>query len=214
MSLDLVGCAALPGASPAYPERLRPSGGGDPVPLAAYGATGLLRLPLLAVFSSIELPGEAALAPYDLARALREAGTPVIGGFQSPPERDCLDFLLRGTQPLVICPARSIEGMRAPAGWRQPLEEGRLLVLSEAPPTRRRASASAAQSRNRLVADLAHRILVIHATPGGRLSRLAQEALRAGKRLMCLDIPPNHDLLVLGAHPVDPGRMSCPEVVG
>jgi predicted AAA+ superfamily ATPase len=41
------------------------------------------------------------------ALALREAGIPVIGGFHAPMEKECLDLLLRGTQPVVICPARS-----------------------------------------------------------------------------------------------------------
>ena len=33
---------------------------------------------------------------YDLARALRDAGVPVAGGFDARVKRDCLDLLLRG----------------------------------------------------------------------------------------------------------------------
>jgi hypothetical protein len=54
---------------------------------------------------------------------LRGAGIPIIGGFHSPMEKECLDLLLRGQQPIVICPARSIQGMRIcgfpqPGDWR------------------------------------------------------------------------------------------------
>jgi predicted Rossmann fold nucleotide-binding protein DprA/Smf involved in DNA uptake len=213
MNATLAGCVTLSPGSRSYPARLSCP---DPVnlpALVACGPLGLLGLPLLAVFSSVELPGEATLAPYDLARAVREAGTPVISGFQSPPERDCLDYLLRGDQPVVVCPARSIERMRVPGPWERAIAAGRMLLLSECSPGCRRASASTAHARNRLVADLADRILVIHATPGGRLSRLAHEALRAGKRVMCLDLRANEELLVLGALPVDPTRLSSPEIL-
>ena len=70
------------------------------------------------------------LQTYDLAQNLKEASEPVIGGFHSPIERECLTILMRGTQPIIICPARSIVGMRVRAEYKQPLEEGRLLILS------------------------------------------------------------------------------------
>lgn len=44
--------------------------------------------------------------------------------------QECLDFLLRGKQPIVICPARRVVRMRTPLIWRAALEAGRLLVLS------------------------------------------------------------------------------------
>jgi len=33
----------------------------------------------------------------------------VISGFHTPAEKECLRILLRGAQPIIICPARSIE---------------------------------------------------------------------------------------------------------
>lgn len=44
---------------------------------------------------------------YDLAAAPRDAGIPVISGFHTSVEKDCLDFLLKGRQPVVVVPARS-----------------------------------------------------------------------------------------------------------
>ena len=61
---------------------------------------------------------------YDLSRAMRDAGVPVIGGFQSPMEKECLRILLRGDQPVVVCPARGIENMRIPREWREAAGRG------------------------------------------------------------------------------------------
>src|SRR5207244_7197156 len=82
--------------------------------LWAIGKLQILEQPLLGFFCSTKCPGEVILQTYDLARALREAGIPMIGGFHTPMEKECLALLLRGTQPMVICPARSIAQMRLP----------------------------------------------------------------------------------------------------
>jgi hypothetical protein len=42
--------------------------------------------------------------------------------------------------------------------------------------------------------------------PGGRLHRLAAEALAWKKRVLCPDLPTNRDLVVMGVEPVDPAR--------
>ncbi len=69
------------------------------------GNLHLLEEPLTAFFCSARCAGDLILKTYDLARSMRDAGVAVIGGFQIPMERECLRLLLRGTQPVVICPA-------------------------------------------------------------------------------------------------------------
>jgi hypothetical protein len=66
------------------------------------GDVKILNTPLLGLLCSIRCPGRVIVQTYDLARALRDAGVPVIGGFHSPMEKECLDFLLRGKQPVVV----------------------------------------------------------------------------------------------------------------
>lgn len=194
------GAAARVGVGDAdYPPSLRALADGAPASLAVMGDAGLLRLPLVALFCSARLHPSCALASLDLARALRDAGVPVVGGFQSPTERACLDFLLRGRQPLVVCPARGLGGMRVPARWRAAREEGRLLLVSGFPDRVRRPTSALSEARNRLAMALSRSAVVIHATPGGRLARLAAEALKAGRRVYCLDLPENEDLRVAGA---------------
>ena len=67
---------------------------------------------------------------------------------------------------VIVCPARSIEGMHVPALWRRPLAEGRLLVLSPFAKKDRRVSAVTVPTRNPFVASLAGQILVAHAHAG------------------------------------------------
>ena len=86
---------------------------------AKFNSKGNLRLldqPLTAFFCSARCPWDLILKTYDLASAMREAGVPVIGGFQTPMEKECLRLLLRGSQPVVICPARSIVSGGAKVG--------------------------------------------------------------------------------------------------
>lgn len=191
-----------------YPRSLAALGDGAPASLSVAGEPALLRLPLAALFCSARLPPSCALASMDLARSLRDAGAPVVSGFQSPTERACLDLLLRGRQPVVVCPARGLGGMRVPAAWREAREEGRLALVSGFPDRVRRPTSALSEARNRLAMALSRSVVMIHATPGGRLARLAAEALRAGRRVYCLDLPENDDLRVAGAVALGAGRLA------
>ena len=128
----------------------------------------LLQNALLGFVCSTRCPGDVILQTYDLARALRDAGVPVIGGFHSPMEKECLDLLLRGRQPVVICPAREISQMRIPTAWRPAVEEGRLLIASPFSAPQSRPTADLAIQRNRFVAALATEMFVSHAEPGSK----------------------------------------------
>ena len=163
------------------------------------GNLGLLDEELTALFCSNRCPGDLILKTYDLARVMRDAGVPVIGGFQTPMEKECLRLLLRGSQPVVVCPARGIENMRIPRDWRPALDEGRLLVLSPFPGTVRRPTAELAAQRNDLVADLASRVFIAHAAAGGKTETFAEELAAAGKPLLTLASPANENLVGMGA---------------
>jgi hypothetical protein len=96
-------------------------GGAAPEFIDALGNTAILQRKMLRLLCSVKCPGDLVLKTYDTARALRNAGVTVIGGFHSPMEKECLDLLSRGKQAVVVCPARSIQDMRAPAEWRAPI---------------------------------------------------------------------------------------------
>ena len=170
------------------------------------GNLSLLDEPLTALFCSNRCPGDLILKTYDLARAMRDAGVPVIGGFQTPMERECLRLLLRGSQPVVVCPARGIDNMRTPRDWRPALDEGRLLILSSFPATARRPTLELAAKRNNLVASLASRVFIAHAAPGSKTEAFARKLAESGKPLLTLDSPANTNLVEMGAEIFDPTR--------
>jgi predicted Rossmann fold nucleotide-binding protein DprA/Smf involved in DNA uptake len=176
-----------------------PSAWLDGLTLSALGSLELLQRPLLAVFSSVQCPAALILKAHDTARQLSAKGQAVISGFQSPVEKEMLTVLLRGKSPIVICPARGLEGMRIPAGWKPGLEAGRLLLLSPFPADLRRVTAEQAERRNRLVFSLAERALIVHAAPGGKLEQLCQEVSAAGVNLFTYDSVYNQNILSLGA---------------
>ena len=115
------------------------------------------------------------MSAYDRAARWRDAGRCIISGFHSPVEKECLRILLRGQQPIIICPARALP-KRVPAEWKRPLADGRLLILSCFTAAHRRATTKLAARRNELVAALADGLWFAHITPGGQMERLAEEA--------------------------------------
>jgi predicted Rossmann fold nucleotide-binding protein DprA/Smf involved in DNA uptake len=180
----------------------------------AIGNLAILDLPLLGFFCTTRCPGEVILRTYDLALALREANIPVIGGFHTPMEKECLEVLLRGQQPVVLCPARSIARLRMPMSWRKPCAEGRLLILSPFAAHQRRPTVALAEDRNYFVATLATYIFVAYAGPGSRTAQFCAELVAQHRRLYTFDLPDNaylrqrgvmsyvlHDLVALLQHP-------------
>jgi len=160
-----------------YPPRLRERLGDDaPAQLSALGNLDLLSLPKTAIFCSARCPGRVILTAYDQAARWRDTGRCIIGGFHSPVEKECLRILLRGSQPIIICPARSLP-QRIPAEWRQPWADGRLLLLSGFRAGENRITAELAIRRNEFVASLADEVYFAHITPGGHAERLAHRLI-------------------------------------
>jgi len=101
-----------------------------PHQLWAMGSLDLLNVPKTALFCSRICPGNAILAAMDQAQKWREQGRCTISGFHSPIEKECLQILLRGVQPIIICPGRSLEGMRIPKEWREGIQGDRILDIA------------------------------------------------------------------------------------
>jgi predicted Rossmann fold nucleotide-binding protein DprA/Smf involved in DNA uptake len=190
---------------PVYPSILPSIFGRDAPPrFATLGNLDILKQKPLALFCSVKCPGNLILQTYDLAQHLRQACVPVIGGFHSPMERECLTILLRGTQPVIVCPARSLQGMRVQAEYRQPLETGRLLFVSPFDGKDRRVTEETALFRNRFVGALADAIFVAHAEPHSKTEQFCHEIAKWRKPLYTLDAKANENLLAMGAKPLCP----------
>jgi predicted Rossmann fold nucleotide-binding protein DprA/Smf involved in DNA uptake len=166
----------LTAADARYPARLHERlGVAAPAQLTTLGNLNLLALPKTGLFCSARCPGNVILSTYDQAARWREAGRCIISGFHSPVEQECLRILLRGTQPIILCPARSLL-QRIPAEWQTPLANGCMLILSGFAPTEKRVTTELATRRNDLVAALADEIYVAYATVGGHIEQLEKRA--------------------------------------
>ena len=165
--------------SPLFPAQpVQRLGTEAPVRLWAVGSLDLLSVPKTALFCSKTCPGHAILKAMEQAQNWRGEGRCIISGFHSPIEKECLDILLRGVQPIIICPARGLEGMRLPKTWQEGIAAGRILLLSPFDFSQRRFTGALSEQRNRLVAALADKIYFVHVTPGGKIAQLTEEVTR------------------------------------
>ena len=189
------------------PRYLRSSvehlGHSAPAELSALGNLDILQRKTLALFCSVKCPGDLILKTYDFAQQLREAEVTVIGGFHSPMERECLTILLRGNQPLIVCPARGLKNMRLPSAYKKPLDQGRLLLLSPFSEKERRHTVELASRRNQFVSALATAVFVSHAEPAGKTEALCRQVLEWGKPLYAHRSDLNANLISMGAVPLD-----------
>lgn len=155
--------------------------------LTALGNLELLDQPLVGVVSSRQCPARLIIAAQDWAKAAREQGLALVGGFHSPVEKEVLRVTLKGSTGVVFCLARGLEGVRLSPELKVALEDGRLLLLSPFGVTVRRADSQKAELRNRLVVGLASRVLIIHAASGGATERLVQDVKAQGKQFESLE---------------------------
>ena len=86
-------------------------------------------------------------------------------------EKEWLRILLRGSQPIIVCTARSLP-KRVPAESQKPSADGHLLILSCFNESECRVTAALAARRNEFVAALADEVWFAHITPGGRMEQL------------------------------------------
>ena len=170
--------------------------------LWAIGDSRILSASKTGLLCSLQCPASLIVAMHDLAFYWGTSAKTIISGFHSPVEKEALRILLRGKGKIVVCPARSIDGMRIPAAWRSSLEDGRLLILSPFAAKQRRLTKELARQRNRFVAAMADEVFIAHASPGGKLEALAKESVTSGKPRYTFESEYNRNLLEIGFHPI------------
>ncbi len=159
---------------------------------------------LWALFCSKKCPGELILKTHDLAQRFKEREVPTIGGYHSPIEQECLRVLLRGVQPILLCPARSIENMRLKSVWKDALAKERLLILSPFESRYNRQTVALANRRNAFVAALADKIYIAHAAENSKTLEFAEKVIASGKPVFTFETPANETLFQLGAQRMEP----------
>jgi len=143
----------------------------------------LLNNPKTAFLCSRKIPASAVLKCYDWAIEQREKGNCVISGFHSRLEKDVLCYLLKGSQPVILALARGLK-VRIEPELKKPLEEGRLLIISPFEKSVKRITRETSQTRNRLMIELADRITIGYASPGGQLEELLKGVEKPVERLV------------------------------
>lgn len=145
---------------------------------ASLGNKEILNLPKTAFLCSRQVPASVVLKCYDWAIAEREAGNCVISGFHSPLEKDVLHYLLKGTQPIIIALARGLK-IRVEAELKKPLDQGRLLIITPFDASVKRVTTATAAIRNRMMIEIADKVVVGYASPGGKLDMLLKNYSQA-----------------------------------
>jgi predicted Rossmann fold nucleotide-binding protein DprA/Smf involved in DNA uptake len=191
-----------------YPSSLQKYFGRHaPAVITGPGNLDNLKQKKLAFFCSVRCPGHLILKAHDLSESLKQTGVTVVGGFHSPIEHECLRILLRGKQPVIVCPARSIKGLRIRKEFKKPLEEGQLLFLSPFKENQRRNTVETAMDRNRFVAALADAVFVAHASPNSKMEKFCHEVLKLGKPLYTFESDANKYLINIGATPLSTNNL-------
>ena len=195
----------IPITDDAYPLQVKEWFEGQTAPtLYTSGNQDILNQPpniQIALFSGRECPGSLLLPAMDMAATLRDNKHTVISGFHSPLEQECLQVLSRGDQPVIVCPARSIQTMRLLQPWKRPYQNDKLLVLSRFPEEKNRMTTTLSKQRNQLVVAMAKEMLIIHASPSSKIVSLAEDVLKKNKRVFAIDAPENEHLFKVGILP-------------
>lgn len=161
-----------------------------------HGNTDIAKSKTLAFLCSAQCPARLIIKAHDFSRQLAAQGTVVISGFHSPVEQEALIMLLRGKQPIIIFPARSIKSFRIPADWKKAYDDERLLIVS--PFKNKRATQEFGIKRNKMVAQLADAIFVAHAAPHSKTESLCKEFTRLSKPLFTFPDAENKNLHSMG----------------
>jgi predicted Rossmann fold nucleotide-binding protein DprA/Smf involved in DNA uptake len=146
------------------------------------GDISILKQHKVAFLSSRKISSTAVLKCFDWATEQRDKGICVISGYHSPLEKDVLQFLLRGHQPVILVLGRSMY-KQLPVYLQKPLEEGRLLIVSPVSQSIHRQSVQSCTIRNKYIIDNADEIVFGSLDEKGNLYPLYRQAIEDGKKV-------------------------------
>jgi predicted Rossmann fold nucleotide-binding protein DprA/Smf involved in DNA uptake len=132
-------------------------GPNSPTQLLGVGNATLLGSCLFGLIASRECPGHVLLDSLEQVPQWVKAGRIIVSGFHSPLEQQVLRSLLRrnGQAVKVLAHGFSSANYRPRTEEREPLEAGRLLILTACTRSVLRTTRATALERNRLVQALA-----------------------------------------------------------
>ena len=135
------------------------------------GNKALLDLNKTAFLCSRKVPASIILKCYDWAIQQREEGNCIISGFHSQIEKDVLHYLLKGNQPIIVVLARGLKQKIEPV-FLEPIEKGRLLIVTSFENNVKRVTEKTAEKRNQLMIELADEIVVGYLSKEGQIDKI------------------------------------------
>ena len=186
-----------------YPSALKCLGNAAPSTIEFLGPQSVPDLRILGLICSVSCPGSVIIKIYEVVRALRDAGVVVCGGFHSPMEQECLDFLIRGRQTVVLRAATGLRHLALSEQAQSARRDGRLVVMSPFGDEVETATPWHGSYRNGVVAALSDALFVPHADPKGKVLVNAKQAIDCGQTVLTFDDRANQQLIDLGAHPTN-----------
>lgn len=134
------------------------------------GNKDLLKLKKTAFLASSTIPPDMVLRCYDWAAGEHEGC--VVSGFSSKLEKDVLHFLLKAKCPIIMVLARKMYKV-IPEELKEPLEQGRLLIISTSNDSRQ--SKATAFARNKYVCEISDSIFFVGVSETSSLYQLYQD---------------------------------------
>lgn len=153
---------------------------------ATLGNTEILKQHKVAFMCSRKVPAGAVLKCYDWAIEQREKGVCVISAFHSQIEKDVLHYLLKGTQPIILALARGLK-QKVETEFQQPLQQGRLLIITPFAKEVKRVTEQTAQLRNKMMIEIADSITVGYASTGGGLEMLLRNIQKPATKIFTIE---------------------------
>ncbi len=139
--------------------------------LRYFGNKEILNNHQTAFICTSRYPDDIILKSLDWSKAKKNNGECIIAGFQIPIEKDDLNILLRGKQPIILVLARGMK-KRWLEDIKSAIEEKRLLVISPFENEIKYITQETANNRNKIMTELADEIFLAYSTKGGNLDRL------------------------------------------
>lgn len=126
-----------------------------------FGNKQLLNLHKIGFIASRHTSSLNIIPTLDWAAEMsRQKDIAVVSGFQSPLEKDVLKFLLRGVCPIIIILARGMY-RKLPDALQTPMDQQRLLIISNESDNTTRVSEITAHKRNEYVISISDEMKII-----------------------------------------------------
>jgi predicted Rossmann fold nucleotide-binding protein DprA/Smf involved in DNA uptake len=124
-----------------------------------------------AFLCSRKCPSGIILKTLDWAKEKKDKGKCIISGFHSQIEKDVLNILLKGNQPIIIVLARGMK-KRWTKEIKSVLDKERLLIISPFDNNVKYITQETANKRNEILVNLADEIFLAYLIKGGNLDIL------------------------------------------